>query len=155
MVFKVPHKPRRGSSVTGSQGNLTGSPASRSVPSSSSTSQSHSSKNFAHWRYKKKTTKSNLSTNEPPTASLRNRVVPRDGSYPTSIVPSDPEIQAEDDVTLHEREESDALNEVVMALELRGRDNVGCSFYVAREETLYILSDVKFGGLEILDIRMS
>jgi len=60
-------------------------------------------------------------------------------------------MEAEDEVAIHEREDNDSLNEVVMALDLRNRDTVGCSYYVAKEETLYLMGDIKFGGLDIVD----
>ena len=50
-----------------------------------------------------------------------------------------------------ELEEDDSLNEVMMAIDMRNRDTIGCCYYVAREEKLYMLSDVKFGGLDIID----
>lgn len=76
-------------------------------------------------------------------SGLRNRAA--------SVALSTPAIEAEDDIAIHERENNDSLNEVVMALELRNRDTVGCSFYVAKEETLYLMGDVKFGGHDIVD----
>lgn len=60
--------------------------------------------------------------------------------------------EPEDDAAINEREESDALNEVVMAVDVKGRGNVGCSYYVAREEKLYFMEDVKLGGVEVVDM---
>ncbi|MCJ1475715.1 MutS protein msh5 [Lambiella insularis] len=59
-------------------------------------------------------------------------------------------LRAEDDIAIREREGNDALNEIVMAIDLRARDTVGCSYYVAREEKLYLMNDVKFGGIEVI-----
>ncbi|KAF2748154.1 hypothetical protein M011DRAFT_422382 [Sporormia fimetaria CBS 119925] len=42
-----------------------------------------------------------------------------------------------------------------MAVDLRERGTVGCCYYVAREETLYFMEDVKIGGLEVVDILKS
>lgn len=50
-------------------------------------------------------------------------------------------------------EEEDSLSEVIMAIDMRDRDTIGCSYYVARVEKLYMLSDVRFGGLDIIDTR--
>ena len=50
-----------------------------------------------------------------------------------------------------EEEEDDSLNEVMMAIDMRDRDTIGCSYYAAREEKLYVLSDIKYGGLDIID----
>ncbi|KAK0798959.1 hypothetical protein LTR75_009366 [Friedmanniomyces endolithicus] len=43
------------------------------------------------------------------------------------------------------------LSEVVMAVNLTERGTVGCAYYVAREEKLYFLEDVKLGGPNIVD----
>lgn len=47
-------------------------------------------------------------------------------------------------------EDADHLNEVIMAIDLRERGTVGCCYYVAMEEKLYLMEDVKHGGLEIV-----
>lgn len=38
-----------------------------------------------------------------------------------------------------------------MAVDVKGRGNVGCSYYVAREEKLYFMEDVKLGELEVVE----
>lgn len=43
------------------------------------------------------------------------------------------------------------MNEVIMAVDLRDRGTVGCAYYVAREEKLYLMEDVRFGGIEIIE----
>lgn len=45
----------------------------------------------------------------------------------------------------------DSLNEVVMAVDLRDRGTVGCCYYVARDEKLYFMEDVKCGGWEVIE----
>jgi len=50
-------------------------------------------------------------------------------------------------------DDTDALDEVIMAVDLRGRGRVGCSYYVAREEKLYFMEDVQLGGIEIVESR--
>ena len=57
----------------------------------------------------------------------------------------------EDDAATQEREDNDALNEIVMAVDMRDRGTIGCSYYVAREEKLYFMDDVRFGGLDVID----
>lgn len=47
----------------------------------------------------------------------------------------------------------DSLDEVVMAVNLTDRGTVGCAYYVAREEKLYFMEDVKLGGADIVDAR--
>lgn len=47
----------------------------------------------------------------------------------------------------------DTLNEVIMAVDVRSRGTVGCAYYVAREEKLYFMEDVKLGGADIVEAR--
>ena len=61
------------------------------------------------------------------------------------------EILAEEDADVQEREEEDLMGEIVMAVDLRVKDTVGCSYYLAREEKLYLMEDMKCGGLETID----
>ena len=49
--------------------------------------------------------------------------------------------------------EDDSLNEVVMALDQRSRDTIGCCYYSAREDILYLMNDTKYGDLDIIDSR--
>ena len=48
----------------------------------------------------------------------------------------------------------DLQNEVVMAVNLTDRGTVGCAYYVARDEKLYFMEDVRFGGPEVIDACM-
>lgn len=49
----------------------------------------------------------------------------------------------------------DALNEVIMAVDIRERGTVGCCCYVAREEKLHFMQDVKLGGADVVEARTS
>lgn len=69
----------------------------------------------------------------------------------TSNAPSTQGIEPEDDAAIDEREENDSLNEIIMAVDVKGRGNVGCSYYIAREEKLYFMEDVKLGGFEVVE----
>jgi len=52
--------------------------------------------------------------------------------------------------------DADALNEVVMAVDIRGRNGtVGCAYYVARGEKLCFMEDVKLGGVDVVDALKS
>lgn len=57
---------------------------------------------------------------------------------------------AENDIDIQDREESDSLDEVIMAVDLRDKGTVGCCYYVAREEKLYLMEDVKYGGIDVI-----
>jgi DNA mismatch repair protein MSH5 len=57
----------------------------------------------------------------------------------------------ETDAEIQEREDLDTLNEIIMAVEMKERGPVGCAYYIAREEKLYLMEDIKYAGLEIID----
>lgn len=62
------------------------------------------------------------------------------------------------DHPLHESEaddDADALNEVILAVDLRERGTVGCAYYVARDEKLYFMEDARLGGVETIEARKS
>jgi len=50
-------------------------------------------------------------------------------------------------------DDADALNEVVMAVDLRERGTVGCAYYSARNEKLYFMEDAHLGGADVIDAR--
>lgn len=53
--------------------------------------------------------------------------------------PSVSDMQPENDAEVKEREDSDSLDEVIMAVEMRERGTVGCAYYLPREQTLYMV----------------
>ena len=57
----------------------------------------------------------------------------------------------EGDDEIREREDADALNEIVLAVDMREKDTLGCAYYVAREEKLFIMADIKLAGLDVVD----
>lgn len=63
------------------------------------------------------------------------------------------EYQAESEEEIASREHEDHIHEVVMAIDIRGRDTVGCCFYVAREEKMFLLNDVMHGGVDVVATR--
>ncbi|KFY12425.1 hypothetical protein V491_06792 [Pseudogymnoascus sp. VKM F-3775] len=60
-----------------------------------------------------------------------------------------PEIESEAEV--QDREDADALNEIIMAIDMRDRGTLGCAYYIAREEKLFLMEDIKLSGLDIVD----
>jgi DNA mismatch repair protein MSH5 len=70
---------------------------------------------------------------------------------PNDIQHEELSIDAEEERSVHDREESDHLNEIIMALDTKNRGTVGCCYYVAREEKLYFMEDAKLGGLNVID----
>ncbi len=57
----------------------------------------------------------------------------------------------ESEIDMQQREDADALNEIVMAVDRRERGTVGCAYYIAREERLCLMEDIKLAGIEIVD----
>ncbi len=60
-------------------------------------------------------------------------------------------MRPETDADIEQREDADLLNEVIMAVDMRDRGNVGFCYYVAKDQQIALLSDVQGGGLEIID----
>ncbi|TVY28135.1 MutS-like protein [Lachnellula hyalina] len=56
----------------------------------------------------------------------------------------------ETDAEIQQREGADSMNEVIMAIDMKG-GTIGCSYYIAREEKLCMMQDIKYGGLDIVD----
>ncbi|KAI1304784.1 putative MSH5 protein [Xylaria venustula] len=54
-----------------------------------------------------------------------------------------------------ERESDDAINEIIMAIDMRDRgprgSTIGCAYYIALEETLYLLEDVAMAGVDLVE----
>jgi DNA mismatch repair protein MSH5 len=64
-------------------------------------------------------------------------------------------LHSDNGYTTGERDEdADALNEIIMAVDVRGSNGtIGCAYYVAREEVLYIMQDAHLGGKAMVDQR--
>ncbi|KAI2616425.1 muts domain V-domain-containing protein [Hypomontagnella submonticulosa] len=48
-------------------------------------------------------------------------------------------------------EDADALREIIMAVDMKENGNLGCAYYVAIDETLFLLEDVAMSGLELVE----
>ncbi|KAL6718082.1 chaperone ATPase hsp78 [Lecanora helva] len=59
-------------------------------------------------------------------------------------------IDPEDDRVVEEREDADSLNEIILCVDMRNRGTVGCCYYVAREQKLYVMAEVAYGGIEVI-----
>jgi DNA mismatch repair protein MSH5 len=47
--------------------------------------------------------------------------------------------------------DADALHEVIMAIDIKDNGNLGCAYYIAAGEILYLLEDIAVAGNEILE----
>jgi DNA mismatch repair protein MSH5 len=59
--------------------------------------------------------------------------------------------EIENDADVQRREDADAMNEVIMAIDMKDRGTLGCAYYIAREEKLCLMEDIKMAGLDIVD----
>lgn len=59
--------------------------------------------------------------------------------------------EIESEAEVQDREDADALNEIIMAIDMRDRGTLGCAYYIAREEKLFLMEDIKLSGLDIVD----
>lgn len=48
-------------------------------------------------------------------------------------------------------EDDDSMHEVIMAIDMRARDTLGCAYYIAREEKLCLIEDIRMGDLETVE----
>ena len=71
-------------------------------------------------------------------------------SHAQSTPPSAADIDPEDDTIIKEREDADYLNEVIMCTDMRDRGTVGCCYYLARDQKLYVMADITYGGVETI-----
>ncbi len=78
-----------------------------------------------------------------PSSSVAASSSHREENVQAEIIETEDEIQA--------REDSDAMNEVILAIDMRDRGTIGCAYYVAREEKLCLMEDIKMAGLDIID----
>ena len=66
-----------------------------------------------------------------------------------------PNIRPSLDEHAGEEELEAELYQTIMAIDIRERGTVGCCYYVAHEEKLYLLEDVAYGGTEIIETCLS
>lgn len=46
---------------------------------------------------------------------------------------------------------ADALNEVILAIDMKENGNLGCAYYIAADEILFLLEDVPMASIEIVE----
>lgn len=69
-----------------------------------------------------------------------------------SAPPSDMESHPKTEIQVHDREDSDFINEVIMAIDVKNACTmVGCCYYIARSETLLLSSDIQSDSLADVD----
>ncbi|RYP68990.1 hypothetical protein DL769_005377 [Monosporascus sp. CRB-8-3] len=63
----------------------------------------------------------------------------------------EPEDQQDEKSERKLSEDADALNEIIMAIDMKNNGNLGCSYYIAAQETLFLLEDVAMAGVELVE----
>jgi DNA mismatch repair protein MSH5 len=53
--------------------------------------------------------------------------------------------------SITEQPETEDFDQIIAAIDMREAGTVGCSWYSAHEEKLYLMEDIKFSNTEILD----
>lgn len=85
---------------------------------------------------------------------VRGRVSLAPPSSSTTTASSRDERTAlEDEEAVRLREEDDAMNEVIMAVDVKDKGTVGCCYYIARQERLFLMEDARLGGVEVVNTR--
>lgn len=51
----------------------------------------------------------------------------------------------------HGEDDIDIVSEVIMAIEMKDNNTVGCAYYVTVEETLCLQEDIAMAGIEIVE----
>jgi hypothetical protein len=51
----------------------------------------------------------------------------------------------------HADDDADALSEDIMAIDMKNNGNLGCAYYIAADEALFLLEDVAMAGVEIVE----
>jgi len=94
-------------------------------------------------------TVSRLTTPGPSNSSRRPSSAPS-GVYrqpAPSVTPSQPRDNLDDGAS------DEALDEVVMAVDMKPRGTVGCAYYIAAQEKLYFMEDIELGGPDVIEAR--
>ena len=127
-----------------------------SVSRSGSVSQQHS---MSEQRVRLQTPSSIRSTNKrrrlQTRSSASSRSIAPAGSLPDALIDMQDNIVAAVEDEAEEADETDVADEIIMAIDMRNRDTIGCSYFTMVEETLYVLNDIKYGGIEIVEKRTS
>ncbi|KAI1459397.1 muts domain V-domain-containing protein [Annulohypoxylon moriforme] len=63
--------------------------------------------------------------------------------------------QENDEDSRHEdalsSEDADALGEIILAIDMKDNGNLGCAYYIAMDETMFLLEDVAMSGIDLVE----
>jgi DNA mismatch repair protein MSH5 len=94
----------------------------------------------------------NLPPPKPKRASLRAPTSHIASNLPSHAGLDEQFEESEAEADIQRREDADSLNEIIMAIDMKERGTLGCAYYIAREEKLYMMEDIKMAGLDIIDL---
>jgi DNA mismatch repair protein MSH5 len=87
-----------------------------------------------------------------PATSLQSRESPESSQNPGSRQPQDQETAS---ALTHDHnadeDETDEHNEIVMAVDVKTPGTVGCCYYAACDEKLFLMEDLKLGGVDAVE----
>ena len=69
------------------------------------------------------------------------------------VHPHNADLEAAFQEQMEEEADHERLDEIVMAIEMKDRGTIGCCYYVAAREAMFLMSDAKSAGLDIVDQR--
>lgn len=154
MSFRVPSKRRRLSSFAASRSSNVHGGGQSSAAGSSPTLRAQTKK-YALQPAVRRVSLHDPSARESSVLSSSRSAVQHPGPNPAGDEQVDPGTSPERDVDIYEREDDDSMNEVIMAVDLRDRGTVGCAYYVAREQKLYMMEDIRFAGIAVIETCMT
>lgn len=78
---------------------------------------------------------------------------------PTSQLPPSASTAPDDAESVHDLRADvqgqvldELMDDVVMAVDMRDKGTVGCCYYLAVRETIFLMVDIKSAGLDIIDL---
>ncbi|KAK6958086.1 hypothetical protein Daesc_000879 [Daldinia eschscholtzii] len=75
---------------------------------------------------------------------------------PSSQIPSNNSTHPEDDDNSRvddvlSDEDADALREIILAIDMKENGSLGCAYYIAIDETLFLLEDIAMSGMDLVE----
>ncbi len=147
--FKQPQKQRKSSGTNTSRGGRNRATSRVSSARSDITSGSR----YSTASRRTSTASSQGQTNHRVTAHLPPPRSERSASVATTrtFVGDDRSVAATEQSQDDFQPDEDTLSEVIMAVNMLTNGTVGCAYYVARDEKLYFMEDVRMGGADVVD----
>ncbi|KAI1197518.1 muts domain V-domain-containing protein [Nemania serpens] len=93
----------------------------------------------------------------PPAARIDRPRLPllSHAEHPSAVHQASDSQRGEQDNDILSEESSDAMNEVIMAIDMRDHgpqgSTLGCAYYIVLEEALYLLEDVAMAGVDLVE----